>query len=157
MRRAVIAFREGRALARLAFARRRAAAGDAAVERAGLDLLFDERHRGGDPFVNGPGHLGLHRDREVAPDVLEERLVGLGEIQRIRREALHRLLAIGEDPAAILEPLPLGNVGVDEILDRAVDGSRVLVHAVTKMADALVGQESYPFLVKWPETFVTTE
>src|SRR5579872_6095132 len=45
MRRAVVAIGERRALARLALARRRAAACDAAVERARLDLLLDELRR----------------------------------------------------------------------------------------------------------------
>ena len=45
VRRAVVALRQRRALARLALARRRLAAGDAAVERAGLDLLVDELDR----------------------------------------------------------------------------------------------------------------
>src|SRR4051794_17284456 len=48
VRRAVVAFRQRRALAGLALARRRAAAGDAAVERAGLDLLLDEGDGGAD-------------------------------------------------------------------------------------------------------------
>src|SRR5213082_2545606 len=157
MRWAVVAFRQGRPLARLALSGRRAAAGHAAVERAGLDLLLDERHRSGDAFVDGPRDLGLHRDRKVAPDVLEQGLVGLGEVQRVGREPFHRLLAVGENQAAVFEALHLRNVRIDEVLDRPVDGSRVLVHAVTKMADALVRQECYPFLVKWPKTFVKTE
>ena len=51
VRRAVVAVRERRALARLALARRRVAARDAAVERAGLDLLLDEPDRGVDALV----------------------------------------------------------------------------------------------------------
>src|SRR5436190_21695465 len=90
--RAVVALRERRPLARLALARRRAAAGDAAVQRAGLDLVLDELHRRVDPFGHGPGHLGLAGDREVAPDVLEEGAVRLREVERIAGEALHRLL-----------------------------------------------------------------
>ena len=42
VRRAVVAFRQRRALARFALARRRVAAGDATLERTVLDLLFDE-------------------------------------------------------------------------------------------------------------------
>src|SRR5436189_2157266 len=147
VRGAVVAFGQRRPLAWLALARRCAAASHAAVERAGLALLLDEGHRGGDSFVHGPGHLGLHRDREVAPDVLEQGLVRFGEIEGVSRKPLHRLLAVSENSAAIFEALHLRNVRIDQILDRPVDGSRVLVHAVTKMAYALVGQESYPFLV----------
>src|SRR5207302_2610703 len=83
VRRAVVALRQRRALARLALPRRRAAAGDAAVERAGLDLLLDEVDRGVDTLRDGPGDLRLHGDREVAADVLEERLVRLREVMRI--------------------------------------------------------------------------
>src|SRR5204863_1869884 len=80
MRRAVVALRKRRALARLALSRRRAAAGDAAVESSCFDLLFDEDRRRGYPFLHCPGDLRLHRDRKVAADVLEERPVRLGEI-----------------------------------------------------------------------------
>ena len=61
-----------------------------------------------DALLHGPGDLRLHRDREVAPDVLEERPVGLREVERIGREPLHRLLAVGEHLAAVLEALRLG-------------------------------------------------
>src|SRR5689334_8353498 len=98
--RAVVAVRERRPLARLALAGRRAAAGDAAVERAGLDLLLDELDRRIDPLRHGPRDLRLAGDREVAADVLEERPVGLREIERVGREPLHRRLARGEDCAA---------------------------------------------------------
>src|SRR5205814_7542029 len=96
VRRAVVAFRERRALARLPFPRRRTAARDTAVERTGLDLLLDERDRGGDAFLNRPGDFRLRRDREVATDVLEQRAVGLREVERIACEPLHRLLALLE-------------------------------------------------------------
>src|SRR6188472_1180704 len=46
VRRAVVAFRQRRALARLALAGRGPATGDTAVERSGLDLLLDESDRG---------------------------------------------------------------------------------------------------------------
>src|SRR5437588_13124017 len=66
---AVVALGKGRALARLSLAGRRAAARDAAVERAGLDLLLDEGGRGGHSLVDGPRDLRLAGDREVAGDV----------------------------------------------------------------------------------------
>src|SRR5215212_11633060 len=69
--RAVVAIGERRALARLPLARRGAAAGDAAVERACLDLLLDEALRRLDALAHGPGHVRLAGDREVAADVLE--------------------------------------------------------------------------------------
>src|SRR5438067_3029372 len=103
VRRAVVAVRQRRALAGLALARRRAAACDAAVERAGLDLLLDELRRRVHSLLHGPGDLGLARDREVAPDVLEERAVRLREIQGVLRKPLHRLLARFEHRAARLE------------------------------------------------------
>src|SRR3954452_7385969 len=93
VRRAVVALRQRRALAGLALARRRAAAGDAAVEGARLDLALDEPDRRRDALAHGPGDLRLARDREVAADVLEERPVGLREVERVLGEALHRLLA----------------------------------------------------------------
>src|SRR5215212_7336440 len=89
--RAVVALGQRRALARLPLARRRPAARDAAIERSGLDLLLDECDRRRDAFLHGPGDLRLRRDREVAPDVLEERAVGLGEIEGIPRQPFHRL------------------------------------------------------------------
>src|SRR4051795_10660816 len=129
MRRAVVAVRERRALTCLALARRRAAACNTAVERALLDLLLDEPDSGVDAGGNGPGDLRLNGDREVAPDVLEERLVGLREVMRILRQSLHRPLARGEHVAAVLQLRSGVDVGVDEILDRAVYRSRVLIHA----------------------------
>src|SRR5437667_9167269 len=103
VRGAVVAVGERRTLARLALARCRPATGHAAVERAGLDLLLDERRRRGDALLHRPCDLGLRRDREVAADVLEEGPVGLREVQRILREALHRLLARGEHRASGLD------------------------------------------------------
>src|SRR6266511_4981907 len=103
MRGAVVAFGERRPLAGLALARGCAAAGDAAVEHSGLDLLLDERTGGCHAFLDRPGDLGLRRDREVAADVLEERALRLGEVERVGRESLHRLLARLEDVAAELQ------------------------------------------------------
>src|SRR5207249_10555376 len=68
MRRAIIAVRQRRTLARLALARGRAATGDAAVEGAGLDLRLDERAGRADSFAHGPGDLRLRGDREVTAD-----------------------------------------------------------------------------------------
>src|SRR5436190_20038333 len=122
VRRAVVAVRQGRALAWLAFARGRAAAGDAAVEGAGLDLLLDEGDRGGHSLVHRPGHLRLARDREVAADVLEERLVRPCEIVRIGCEPFHRLLARMEDCLPVLQPRVGSCIGINEILDGAITG-----------------------------------
>src|SRR5438067_619239 len=93
VRGAVVALGERCALARLALARGCPAAGDPAVERARFDLALDERDRCGHAFPDRPGDLSLARDREVAADVLEERPVGLGEVERVLGEAIHRLLA----------------------------------------------------------------
>ena len=128
MGRAVVAVRERCALARLPLPRGRATAACSAVERAGLDLLLDEVDRGSDPLVDDPGHLSLVGDREVAADILEERLLGMGEVARVARKALDRLLAGSEQRAAILE-LGLGvRVRVDQVLHGPIDRPRVLIH-----------------------------
>src|SRR5579884_4067294 len=120
VRRAVVAVGQRRPLARLALARGRATAGDAAVEQPRLDLLLDEVHRRRHSLLHGPGHLRLGGDREVAADVLEQGAIGLREVERVRRQPLHRLLTGFEDGAAGLElGLPVG-VRVDLILHRPV-------------------------------------
>src|SRR5438034_1258674 len=93
VRGAVVPIGQRCALARLALPRGRPAARDAAVEGARLDLALDERDRRCNALADGPGHLRLAGDREVAADVLEERPVGLGEVERVFGEPLHRLLA----------------------------------------------------------------
>jgi hypothetical protein len=123
VRRAVVALGERRALARLPFARRRTAAGDPAVERTGLDLLLDEGHRGGDALLHRPRDLGLRRDREIPPDVLEQGSVRLREIERVTREALHRLLALLQHRAPVLEVKLGRHIRVDQVFNRPVDGS----------------------------------
>src|SRR5689334_7792347 len=123
MRRAVVALGQRGALARLALARRRAAACDAAVERTGLDPLLDERNRCGDALLHGPRNLRLRRDREVAPDVLEQRAVRLRKVERIARETFHRLLALLEHRAPIFEMELRCYIRVDQVLNRPVDGS----------------------------------
>src|SRR5262245_43018264 len=121
VRGAVVALGKRRALARLALPRRRVAAGDPALERAVLDLLLDELDRSSDAVCDRPGHLRLHGDREIAPDVLEQRLVGLREVVRVGGESLHRAFTGGEHLAPVVE-LGLGvDVGVDEVLDRPID------------------------------------
>ena len=109
VRRAVVALGKRRTLARLAFARRRAAACDAAVKRAGLDLVLDELRGRVDALLHRPRHLGLAGDREMTPDVLEERPVRLREVQGIVRETLHGLLAVREHLAPVLESIPVAN------------------------------------------------
>ena len=101
VRRAVVATRERRALARLALPRRRVAARDAAVEEAGFDLLLDERRRGADALAYRPGDLGLRRDREVAPDVGEQRAIRAGEVVGILGEPCHRALALDQHRATV--------------------------------------------------------
>ena len=128
VRRAVVALRERRALARLPLARRRPTAGDPAVERTGLDLRLDELDRGADPLGHGPGDLRLLRDGEIAADVLEERLVRAREVAGILGEPLDAVLACGEDVTAVLELLLDADVRVDQVLDAAINGSRILIH-----------------------------
>jgi hypothetical protein len=138
VRGAVVAVGQRRALARLALPRGGAAAGNPAVERAGLDLLLDEAAGGADALVHGPRDLGLSRDREVAADVLEERPVRLREVERIGCEAGHRGLAVLQHRAAGGEPCLEVGVRVDEVLHRTVDGSRVLIHAALQPLGSLV-------------------
>src|SRR5438105_6776451 len=122
VRGAVVAFRERRALARLALARRRPAAGDAAVEQARLDLLLDEVDCGLHALLHRPRDLGLRGDGEVAADVLEQRPLGLREIEGIARQPLHRLLA-GDEHAAAGFQLGLSvGVRIDHVLYGSVNG-----------------------------------
>src|SRR5471030_559343 len=93
MRRAVVAFRQRRALTGLALAGRRVAVSDAAFERSGSDLLLDELDRGADALCDRPGDFCLHSDWKVAADVLEEGPVRLCKVVRIRSQPLHRRLA----------------------------------------------------------------
>jgi hypothetical protein len=93
------------------------AAGHAAVEGAGLDLLLDERDGSADPLVDGPGDLRLRRDREIVPDVLEQRPLRLGEVLGVAREPFHRLLAGLEHRTAILDLFRLRHIRVDEVFD----------------------------------------
>ena len=105
----------------LPFARGRATAGNAAVERTGLDLFLDEVDGSADALGHRPGDLGLDRDREVAADVAEQRPVGLRKVMRIGGEALHRRLAGDEHLAAVFELRSRVDVGVDQVSDRAVN------------------------------------
>src|SRR5579859_574857 len=116
VRRAVVALRQRRALARLALPRRGPTASDASVEEARLDLLLDEVDRSLHPLLHRPRDLRLRRDGEEAPDVLEQGALRLGEIERIARETLHRLLARDEDPAARLELCLAIRVRIDHVL-----------------------------------------
>src|SRR5438105_2527628 len=138
VRRAIVALGERRALARLPLARRRVTARDAPLERACFDLLLDELDCSADTLVDRPRDLRLHGDREVAADVLEERAVRLREVVRIGCEPLHRPFACGEHFAAVFELRRRIYIRVDQILDRAIDRSRVLVHAVLNLKDPLV-------------------
>src|SRR5262245_40817899 len=138
MRRAVVATGKRRALARLALPGRRMTAGDPAVEEARLDLLLDERRRGADAFAHRPGHLRLGPDGEVPTNVREERTVGPCEVVRIVREPGHRALALLEHRPPVIELLLAGGVRVDQVLDGAVDRSRVLIHTRAKLGNVIV-------------------
>src|SRR5262245_5277579 len=138
VRRAVVPAGKRRSLAGLPLARRRVTAGDAAVEESRLDLLLDERGRSADTFTNGPGDLRLRRDREVAPDVREEGPVGAREVVRILGEPGHRALAFDDHLAPVDDLLLARDVRVDEVLDRAVDRSRVLIHTRAKLSCVIV-------------------
>src|SRR3954467_11222805 len=146
MRRAVVALRQRCPLTRLALAGRRAAPSDAAVERSRLDLLLDEADRRLDALGHGPGDLRLHGDREVAADVLEQGAIRLREVVRVGGQALHRPLTGRQHVPAVLEVGSLVHVRVDQVLDRAVDRSRVLIHAVLNVEDPLVHKPSSDLL-----------
>src|ERR687888_2005124 len=118
---AVVAVWKWRALARLALGGCRPAARDATVDRARLDLALDEGDRRRDALTNRPGDLRLARDREIAADILEERAVGLREVERVLGEPLHRLLTGLEHLAPVLNARRIVHVRVDQVLDRPVD------------------------------------
>src|SRR4051794_12215802 len=138
VRRAVVPLRKRRALARLALAGRRVAACDAALEDARLDLLLDELDRGADAVIDRPGHLRLHGDREIPANVLEKGLVRLREVVRIRGEPLHRRLAGAENLTAVLEPCRAVDVRIDQVADRPIDRSRILIHTMLDMECPLI-------------------
>src|SRR4051794_21591436 len=146
VRRAVVALRQRRPLARLALPGRRAAACDAAVERAGLDLILDELHGCADPLGDRPRDLGLAGDREVAPDVLEQGAIRLGEIERVAGKPLHRLLAGGQDRPAGLQLRDAVAVRVDHVFDRPINGTRVLIHAVLQLKGPLFDHQCVQLL-----------
>src|SRR5437867_7122958 len=122
VRGAVVAPGERRALARLALARRRPAAGNAAVEQARLDLLLDEVDCGLHALLHRPCDLRLRGDGEMAPDVLEQRPVGLRKVEGIARQPLHRLLACLEDGAARFQLGLAVGVRINQVFDGLVDG-----------------------------------
>src|SRR5580704_2247146 len=124
---AVVPLRQRRTLARLALPRRRMAVGGSPLEGPRLDLLVDELDRRLDAVGHGPGDLGLHGDREVPPDVLEQRPVGPCEVVGIRCQPLHRAFAGREHLAPIAELGVPVDVRIDQILDRSIDRSRVLI------------------------------
>ena len=109
---------------------------------AGLELRLDERDRRADALAHGPGDLRLRGDREVAADVLEERAVGPREVVRIGGQPRHRLLALAEHRAPVLEAGRPVDVRVDQVLDRAVDRSRVLIHARLQLREVLFHSDS---------------
>jgi hypothetical protein len=69
---------------------------------------------------------------------LEERAVGLREVERIARQPFHRLLALFEHRPAILEVQLGRHIRIDEVLNRPVDGSRVLIHTGLELGGVLL-------------------
>ncbi len=128
MRGAVVASWQRCSLAGLSLARRRLAPAHASVEQPGLELRLDERDGGRDPLAYRPSDLRLRGDGEVASDVVEERPVRPREVVRVLGQARHRLLALAQHGSAELEPRVVIHVRVDQILDAAINGSRVLIH-----------------------------
>src|SRR5664279_3349805 len=138
MRRAVITVGKRCALAGLALAGRRLTTRDSAVESTGLDLLLNELAGRADSLLHRPTDLRLHSDRVVTADVLEEGTIGLGEVVRIGGQANHRLLTGREHGTPELELLLGVGIRIDEILDRAIDRSRVLVHAAHQLRALII-------------------
>ena len=77
--------------------------------------------------------FGLRGDREVAADVLKKRTLGLRKVERVGREPFHRLLALVEHVATELELRLRVDVRIDQVFNRAINRSRVLIHALLKM------------------------
>jgi len=138
MRRAVVAPRKRCPLAGLALPGGGMAAGDSAVEKTRLHLLLDERRRSPDAFAYRPRDLSLRGDGEVTPDVGEERSVGTSEVVRILRQSRHRALTLRQHCTPEAELLSTGRVRVDEVLDRTIDRSRVLIHTGAKLSCVIV-------------------
>lgn len=143
VRRAEVPPGERRSLACLALAGSGVATGDSAIQKAGFDLLLDEACRSADPFSNGPRDLSLSGNRKIASNVGEERSIRACEVVRIVREASHCVLALEKHRTTVLELRRLASVGIDQVFDRAIDRSRVLIHTRAKLCD-LVVQTSLP-------------
>jgi hypothetical protein len=121
-------------------------AGDPAIEEPRLDLLLDEARRRADALPDRPRHLGLRGDREVAPDVREERAVRAREVVGVLGEAGHRALALDEHVASVGELGLLADVRVDQVLDGAVDRSRVLIHTRAQLRCMVIHESAEPLL-----------
>ena len=106
VRRAVLALGHRAALARLALARERAAAAEqiAATLELGLGGLDDAR----DDLIDRDVHARLLRDREVAPDLLEEAARRAGEVAGVGSEPFDRGLTGGQDAPLGLNPATPG-------------------------------------------------
>jgi hypothetical protein len=105
--------------------------------RERLDLLLDEGSRRADALTNGPGDPCLRGDREVPTDVREERSIRPREVVRVVRETLHGLLALHENRSPVLELRVRIGVRVDEVLDGAINRSRVLIHTGPELSDVI--------------------
>src|SRR6267142_4360827 len=156
VRRTVVALGERRALTRLALARRCATARNTTVEGSGFDLRLDERAGRSDSLADRPGDLGLGRDWEIAPDVLKERSFGLRKVQRVGGQALHRLLAGLKHLAPVLDPRLRVDVGVYQVLNRAIDRPRVLIHTRLDLHHSLVRNQYSVQPVNPSQSFVNS-
>src|SRR5690348_1740595 len=126
MRGAVLAIRQRRALARLALAGRRLAAGHSLT--VALELGQDELHRALDVPIDRRVDARLVGDREQVPDLLEEALARLREVVRVARQSLDGRLARLQHPTLCFGYRDRVGVGVDEILDLYEDGPAESVH-----------------------------
>ena len=71
---------------------------------------------------------------------------GLAAGLMLSASPLHRPLARLEHLPAVLELRFLVYVGVDQVLDRAIDRSRVLIHAVLDMKNPFIHMTWFAFL-----------
>ena len=136
MRRAVLALGHRAALAGLALARERAAAAEQVA--ASLQLRLGGLDDARDDLVDCDVHARLLRDREVAPDLLEQAARRAGEIAGIGSKPFDRGLTGGQNAPLGLNPAHAGLRFVHEVLDREEDRAAVLVHALSCRVTALV-------------------
>src|SRR4051794_22558127 len=77
-------------------------------------------------------------DGKVRGDAGEGPRGGLREVGGVGGEPLHRLLALLEHRPPIFEVQLRGHIRIDQVFNRPVYGSRVLIHAGLKLGGVLL-------------------